>query len=519
MLRYKGKEGDILKQKSHRSHNLSNTKLSFFAFFTLTASMTMSIYAYPTFASAKAHLIFYLILCGLLWFLPVSLCAAEMSTVKKWENGSIYTWVSKTLGHRFGFAAIFFQWFKVTVGFISMLYFALGALSFVFDIDFIMQNPLLKFLVVSLIFILLTLSQLKGTKMTTLISKIGFISGVLIPITILFVLQIIYLIQGNPMNIVIDSKHIFPSLASFKTMVIFASFILAYTGVEASASYINALDKPNRNYPLVMITLAIIAIILNTVGGLSVAIAVDSSKLSLDSGLFQAFSVYINTLLPNHTYLIKIIALFVAFGILAEISSWIVGPTKGMYFAATQGILAQTFTKTNKHNVTTNLLYLQCVVVIIWAFILTVGGTRSNVSFLSALQLTVVIYIAAYILFFIAYFKLNLKMDYLNRTYQVPGPKPIKLLIASSGLVLSIFGLIMSFFPPENLSSSDQKIYIMILASSFIITVVLPFIIYYIASQKRTIIEKREHLIRYEDINKLTRLSARGSHDINKIKE
>lgn len=110
---------------------MNQKKLSLFGFFALTASMVLTVYEYPTFATSKLHLVFFLLLGGILWFLPVALCAAEMSTVEGWQNGGIFSWVSQTLGERFGFAAIFFQWFQITVGFVTMIYFILGALSYV----------------------------------------------------------------------------------------------------------------------------------------------------------------------------------------------------------------------------------------------------------------------------------------------------------------------------------------------------------------------------------------------------
>lgn len=74
--------------------------LGFFGFFAITASMVMTVYAYPNFASSGMHLIFFLILGGVFWFLPVALCAAEMATVKGWESGGIFAWVGNTLGKR-----------------------------------------------------------------------------------------------------------------------------------------------------------------------------------------------------------------------------------------------------------------------------------------------------------------------------------------------------------------------------------------------------------------------------------
>lgn len=70
--------------------------------------MVLTVYEYPTFATSQLHLVFFLLLGGILWFLPVALCAAEMATVEGWKDGGIFSWVSQTLGERFGFAAIFF---------------------------------------------------------------------------------------------------------------------------------------------------------------------------------------------------------------------------------------------------------------------------------------------------------------------------------------------------------------------------------------------------------------------------
>ena len=95
-------------------------KLSLFDFLSLTALMVLTVYEYPTFATAKLHLLFFVIIFGILWFLPISLAAAEMASVKGWEVGGDYGWVSNALGQRWGFSAIFFVWFQVTVSFVTM---------------------------------------------------------------------------------------------------------------------------------------------------------------------------------------------------------------------------------------------------------------------------------------------------------------------------------------------------------------------------------------------------------------
>lgn len=92
------------KQTSTASGKSAVKTLGFFGFFAMTASMVMTVYAYPNFASSGLHLIFFLILGGIFWFLPVALVAAEMATVKGWEDGGIF-WMGrkdlrKTMGLR-----------------------------------------------------------------------------------------------------------------------------------------------------------------------------------------------------------------------------------------------------------------------------------------------------------------------------------------------------------------------------------------------------------------------------------
>ncbi|MDV5106753.1 hypothetical protein R2R32_12345 [Clostridium perfringens] len=60
------------------SKSSANAKtLTLFGFFAMTRSMVMTVYEYPTFATSGFHLVFFLIVGGLLWFLPVALCASR----------------------------------------------------------------------------------------------------------------------------------------------------------------------------------------------------------------------------------------------------------------------------------------------------------------------------------------------------------------------------------------------------------------------------------------------------------
>lgn len=458
--------------------------LGFFGFFAITASMVMTVYAYPNFASSGMHLIFFLVLGGVFWFLPVALCAAEMATVKGWESGGIFAWVGNTLGKRWGFAALFYQWFQITVGFVTMAFFVLAAASFIVGWDALYDNPLVMFVGVAVIVWALTLTQLGGTKLTARIAKIGFFGGVLAPVVVLLIGLVAYLATGGAAQMPFDPSGIVPDFTQTGTLVIFASFILAFAGVEASASHVNELRNPGRTYPLVMIVLCVLTIVLDTLGGMAVAMTIPLEQLegNLSDGVISSFAAIFDAHF-HMGWLVYVVAFLLVAGVLAEISSWVVGPSRALLETANDGILPKSFAKTNKNGVSVKTVVIQGVIVTIWDAVLCgsmalSGGSSSSVAYLTAVGLTVVIYLAGYVLFFLGYFKLALKESGRPRVFQVFGGKVGKCVVAGCGLALTLFALVVSFFPSSELTGEANVVYVATLVVCWAVSIAIPFVIY-----------------------------------------
>ncbi|MGL4655953.1 MAG: glutamate:gamma-aminobutyrate antiporter [Sarcina sp.] len=473
-----------------KSNQNNQKSLSLIGFFAITATMVMTVYEYPTFATSGFHLAFYLIFGGFLWFIPVALCAAEMATTEGWEEGGIFTWTGNSLGKMWGFAHIFFQWFQITVGFTPMLYFVVGALSYVLGWPAMNTDPTIKFITMIILFWILTFSQFGGTKYTAMISKIGFFIGILIPAIILLLLGLYYVMSGQPIHVVVNASTFVPDFTQLNTLVVFVSFILGYMGVESSAVHVHEMKNPNRDYPLAMLILVILAIVLNTLGGLTIAAAVPVASLNLSAGVVQTFTVILG-LLTAATWPVRILALMIVIGVLAEVSAWIVGPSHGMHVAAKQGLLPEFLAKVNSKEVPVNLVLVQAVIVSFWFAVLTFGSSGSgNMAFLTSMSLTVVIYLVGYLLFFIAYLTKIYKHSHLKSSYNVPGGKGFKTVVAVVGFAVSLFALFISFVPPSSLTGSQPKEYLTILIVAWIIVLIIPFIIYNAYSKKHMKIAK-----------------------------
>ena len=461
--------------------NASNAKnqLSLIGFFAITASMVMAVYEYPTFATSGFSLVFFLLLGGILWFIPLGLCSAEMATVEGWQEGGVFAWVSNTLGERWGFAAISFGYLQIAIGFIPMLYFVLGCLSYILKWPELNTNPVLKTIGGLIILWVLAFTQFGGTKYTAKIAKIGFFAGILLPAAILVVLAISYLSSGASLQIKMDAESFFPDFTKLGTLVVFVAFILSYMGAEASATHVNEMKNPGRDYPLAIILLMVAAIVLSSIGGLSVAAVIPHAEINLSAGVMQAFEVLIGQFGPGVEWTIRIVATLLMLGVLAEVASWIVGPSRGMLVTAQKGLLPKALSRVNKNGVPVALVISQLIITTVALIVFTNTGGGNNMSFLIAMSLTVVIYLCSYFMLFLGYIHLVCKQPEKKREFTVPGGKSFKVLVAAAGFVVSLFAFVISFVPPSGLPGSHgEDIYVISLAVSFLIVVAIPFILY-----------------------------------------
>ncbi|MCL2438545.1 MAG: amino acid permease [Coriobacteriia bacterium] len=459
-------------------NNVAKKSLTMMGFYALTVAMTMDLHIYPAFAQSGLSLIFFLLVGGILWFIPTALVAAEMATVEDWEAGGIYVWVKNTLGERLGFAAVFFQWLQVTVGFIAMLYFILGAFASATGFSALNNDPVVKTIAVIGIFWIITVLQFRGPRIAERMGDIGGVVGIIIPTIVLFALAAFFLISGGTSATPLTTSALLPDFGKVATLVVFVSFMLSYMGVESSATYANDLKNPGRNYPIAMLLMTVTAIVLNAIGGMSVALTIPADQISLNTGIIDALNVLFAHVSTHATFAANIIALMIAVGVVSQIAGWVVGPARGIYMAAQQGLLPPLFRKVNQHDVPIVLIITQGIIVTIWALILTLGGGGNNLSFLIAIALTVCIYVIAYVLMFAGYFKLIFKQKDLKRKYQVPGGIIGKTVVAGIGLFTTLCAFAISFVPPSSLQSGQSTTYLVILIACFLVALVLPFWIY-----------------------------------------
>lgn len=458
-------------------------KIGILGFFAMTGSMIMTVYNYPAFASSGFSLVFFILFAGTFFFIPTALISAEMATGKGWQTGGVYKWCSVAFGERWGFVAIFLQWLQISVGFVAMLYFIAGAFSYLFGWHALNTNPALKFTTIMIVFWLTTFANFRGTSLTARLSTIGLLLGVALPALVLITLAITYMTGGHPVHVTIAERTFFPELRNIHTWVILVAFILSCVGIEASAVHVNELKNAQRNYPIAVMILMVFVIFMNIMGGMSVAMVIPKSDINMSAGVVQTFQTLLD--LYHMGWLVPVMALLLALGAVAEVGSWVMGPSQGMFAAAKDGILPPIFKRVNKHQVPVSLIVAQGLVVTVWAIILTFGGGGgSNMSYLLAISLTVVIYLSMYVLLFLAYFKLKRSHGDVKRSFLVPGGKFGQTVIPVVGLLMVLFSLAVSFFPPQQIAKQNDSVYVSILLSTFVVVLILPHVLFFFRKEE-----------------------------------
>lgn len=97
--------------------------------FAMSCSVVISVDEFAPFGKAGATSLFWLLIAGILWFLPITQETGEMASIDGWGDGGIFTWVKGTLGEKSGWTAMFYQWIHITVRMDTMMYFVIGAFS------------------------------------------------------------------------------------------------------------------------------------------------------------------------------------------------------------------------------------------------------------------------------------------------------------------------------------------------------------------------------------------------------
>lgn len=432
-----------------------------------------SIRTLPFSAELGFSLVFFYLLAGLFFFIPSGLVAAELGT--GWPNtGGIYVWVREAFGKKASLCVIWLNWIYNVVWYPTIMALIAGIFTYFFNPD-LATNKLYMVLMILGLFWAATIINLFGMKVSSAISTIGAIVGTLLPMVFIVILGVVWLGESEPSQIAFSWDALIPDLSQSGNLAFFSSILFGLLGLEMSATHAAEVRNPKKDYPRsVFIS---IGIILATIvfSSLAIAITVPHQKLSLVTGMLQAFFIFFQGY--HIPWMAPIIAGAIIIGGLSGVSAWIIGPTKGLMVAAEDGSLPQFMRQRNSKGVPSNVLILQGVIVSILCLAFVLMPTV-NSSFWLLSQITAQLALLVYIGLFAAGIRLRYKQGYVARSFTIPGGKKFGMwFVALCGILACLIAFGLGFIPPSQVGITNVFVYELLLIGGIVIASGFPLLI------------------------------------------
>lgn len=456
----------------------SLAKMGVFTLAMINVSAIVSLRGLPAESTYGLSSAFYYIFAAIFFLVPVSLVAAELTT--GWpQKGGVFRWVGEAFGPRLGFLAIWLQWIESTIWFPTVLTFAAVSLAFIGENQAwdaaVAANKWYVLAIVLFVYWLATILNFRGMRMSGNITKWGTLIGTVIPAAIIIVMGLIYWGAGNHIDINMSPQKFFPDLTKFDNLVLAASIFLFYAGMEMSAVHVKDVNDPGRNYPLAILTAAIITVIIFVFGTLAIGFIIPGSQINLVQSLLIAFDKFFGYF--HIGWFGPIMAICLAFGVLAQVVAWVGGPSKGLLTVGYAGYLPPTMQKTNKHGVQVGILMIQAIVVTILSiFFVIMPSVQTAYQIIS--QLTIILYLIMYMLMFAAGIYLRYKEPQVKRTFRIPGGNAGMWIVGGIGLLGALAAFLVSFIPPSQIPTGSPAFYVIVLILGALIFSGIPFLIY-----------------------------------------
>lgn len=454
-------------------------KISLFSLVLLIVAAIDSIRNLPASALFGPALIFFFIFSALIFLVPTSLVAAELSATFP-EKGGIYHWVKMAFGDKWAMLAIWLQWINTMVWYPTILSFIGGTAAYLIH-PTLASDPRYLVTIILCIFWGLTLISLFGLHLSTKVNNVCALIGMMFPMVLLIILGSVWVISGQPIQIALSTETIFPSFSRSENWISLVAIMASFLGMELAGVHVNDIRNPQTNFPKAIFYSCLFLIVTMLFGSLSIAAVLPTEEINLVAGVMQVFDHFFH--LFHLEWATPLLATLIVIGSIGGLTNWLISPAKGLLHATEFGFIPPFFSKKNRAGVASRILIAQALIVSLFcAAFLLFSNINSFYWFLTALSTG--LYMCMYVLMFLS--ALRLHHRYLNRpkVFKIPGKDLGIWTTCLLGLCGCLVTLVVGFFPPENIQVKSIATYALMIALGNLL-MIAPVFLFFLYKKNR----------------------------------
>ena len=394
------------------------------------------------------------LIAAVFFFIPQGLAVIELSS-RFPKEGGIYFWTKRALGEGHGFLCGWCYWINNVLYYPNLLISAAVIATFVFEKSgtglsdnwiYVLPMTLGTLWIAVLI-------NIVGLGTGKWLQNAGGV-GTYIPGLILILLGVYGAMSAPPAN-QLSLATLKPDLGNFPALNLLASIAFAFAGLELASTMADEIENPRRNLPRSIFISAPLIAVVYVLGTAAVLWQLPNKDVNVVSGFLQAIKAGADNISPILWWVAPLCAALYSIGNLGSMGAWLIGPARVAFVIGLDHYFPKAFGAVHPRWHTPYVAILvQATLATVFLLLSVLGkGTKVEDVYLILLDTQILIYFIPYLYLFIVFFIHRRRSAHSSEIMLVPGGPIGASFTALSGIVVTLFAMIIATIPPPDLGN------------------------------------------------------------------
>ena len=235
-----------------------------------------------------------------------------------------------------------------------------------------------------------------------------------------------------------------------------ASIAFAFAGLELASTMADEVENPRRNLPRSIFISAPLIAVVYVIGTAAVLWRLPNKDINVVSGFLQAIKAGADSISPTLGWIVPLCAALYAIGNLGSVGAWLIGPARIAFVIGLDRYFPKAFGAVHPRWHTPYVAILvQATLATIFLLVSVLGkGTNVEDVYLILLDTQILIYFIPYLYLFIVFLIHRRRGENASEVVLAPGGSIGAWLTGLSGIIVTLFAMIIATIPPPDMADS-----------------------------------------------------------------
>jgi amino acid transporter len=395
------------------------------------------------------------LIAAVFFFVPQGLAVIELSS-RFPKEGGIYFWTKRALGEGHGFLCGWCYWINNVLYYPNLLISAAVIATFIFGKsgNGLSDNWAYVLPVTLGALWIATVINIIGVSTGKWLQNAGGV-GTYIPGLILVLLGVYGAMTAHPAN-ELSLATLKPDFSNFPALNLLASIAFAFAGLELASTMGDEIENPRRNLPRSIFISGPLIAIVYVLGTAAVLWQLPNKDVNVVSGFLQAIKAGADNISPTLVWVAPVCAALYSIGNLGSMGAWLIGPARVAFVIGLDRYFPKAFGAVHPRWHTPYVAILVQATLATIFLLLSVLGKGTNVEdvYLILLDTQILIYFIPYLYLFVVFLIHRRRSEHAREVVLVPGGSLGGWLIGLSGMIVTLFAMIIATIPPPDMGDA-----------------------------------------------------------------